>query len=117
MSNEKNLIPQAHKLTVEEQSLGGKASGKKRRFQAAFEKALGARATSAEFKELFNLFGVEEGDRTYADAIACVVVKKAANGDLSAADFARNTVGEKPKEEISLEGGVTIIDDISNTPS
>lgn len=30
MANEKNLIPQAHKLTVEEQSKGGKASAKKR---------------------------------------------------------------------------------------
>lgn len=30
MANEKNLIPQAHKLTVEEQSKGGKASAKKK---------------------------------------------------------------------------------------
>lgn len=31
MANEQNLIPQAHKLTVEEQSMGGIASGKARR--------------------------------------------------------------------------------------
>ena len=29
--NEKNLIPQAHKLTVEEQSKGGKASAESRK--------------------------------------------------------------------------------------
>lgn len=31
MANEQNLIPQAHKLTVEEQSKGGKISGEKKR--------------------------------------------------------------------------------------
>lgn len=31
MANEQNLIPQAHVLTVEEQSKGGKISGEKRR--------------------------------------------------------------------------------------
>lgn len=31
MANEQNLIPQAHKLTLEEQSAGGKASGAARR--------------------------------------------------------------------------------------
>jgi len=31
MANEQNLIPQAHKLTVEEQSRGGKISGEKKR--------------------------------------------------------------------------------------
>ena len=31
MANEQNLIPQAHKLTVEEQSKGGIASGKAKR--------------------------------------------------------------------------------------
>ena len=31
MANEQNLIPEAHKLTVEEQSKGGRASGKAKR--------------------------------------------------------------------------------------
>lgn len=31
MANEQNLVPQAHKLTVEEQSKGGKKSGEVRR--------------------------------------------------------------------------------------
>ena len=31
MANNQNLIPQAHKLTVEEQSKGGIASGERRR--------------------------------------------------------------------------------------
>lgn len=31
MANEQNLIPQAHKLTLEEQSMGGKKSGESRK--------------------------------------------------------------------------------------
>ena len=38
MANEQNLIPQAHELTVEEQSRGGKASGKARREKADLRK-------------------------------------------------------------------------------
>ena len=38
--NDKNLIPQAHRLTVEEQSKGGKASGVSRNFKGALKKRL-----------------------------------------------------------------------------
>lgn len=40
MANVDNLIPQAHKLTLEEQSAGGKASGEARRQKATFKKTL-----------------------------------------------------------------------------
>lgn len=40
MANIDNLIPQAHKLTLEEQSAGGKASGEARRQKATFKKTL-----------------------------------------------------------------------------
>ena len=40
MANEKNLIPGGHKLTLEEQSQGGKVSGEKRRLRAAVKKIL-----------------------------------------------------------------------------
>lgn len=114
MANEQNLIPGGHKLTVEEQSLGGKKSGETRRLQGALKKALGSAATSAEFKKVFDAFGIEKSDRNYAAAIACAVINKAANGDVYAAGFVRDTVGEKPKDEISLDGGVVILDDLTD---
>lgn len=40
MANEKNLIPAAHKLTVEEASKGGKMSAKKRRAKKSFREAV-----------------------------------------------------------------------------
>ena len=112
MANEQNLIPGAYTLTVEEASKGGQNSGKTRRLQGAIKKALESQANSIDFKELFQNFGIEETERNYAVAIACAVTEKAAKGDLSAASFIRDTIGEKPKEEISLDGGVVIVDDL-----
>ena len=40
MAKEDNLIPGGHKLTLEEQSAGGKASGKARREKATMKKTL-----------------------------------------------------------------------------
>lgn len=118
MANEQNLIPGnqpgGHTLTQEEQSAGGKASGRKRRLQGAIEKALDSVASSAEFEELFEQFKVDANDKTYSSAIACALVKKASQGNLDAIEMVRDTVGEKPTEDINLNGGVVIIDDLSN---
>lgn len=113
MANEQNLVPQAHVLTVEEASKGGIESGKTRRLQGAIIRALDAKASSAEYKEIFEEFNVNENDRNYAAAIGCAVIRKAAKGDLMALGFVRDTIGEKPKEEISLDGGVVIVDDLT----
>lgn len=50
MANEQNLIPQAHKLTVEEQSAGGKKSAQVRREKATLRKAMQA-LLDAEFNQ------------------------------------------------------------------
>ncbi len=115
MANEQNLIPGAHKLTVGEASKGGKKSGEVRRMQSAIIKALDSKATDEELQELFEKFNIKKGDRRYSAAIACAVVKKAAGGDLQAMSFIRDTIGEKPKDEISLDGGVVIVDDLTGT--
>ena len=117
MANEQNLKPFTSEQSREEAAAngrkGGIESGKTRRLQGAIKKALEAKATSAEFEELFENFGIEKEGRDYAAAIGCVVIQKAAKGDLSAIGFVRDTIGEKPKEEISLDGGVVILDDLA----
>ena len=115
MANEQNLIPGGHELTKEEASKGGKASGKTRRLQSAIKRALESKATSEEFNDIFEQFGIEEGDRDYSLVVACALVNKAAKGDLSAISLLRDTIGEKPKEEIDLNGGVVIVDDITTS--
>ena len=114
MANETNLIPGGHKFTLEEQSEGGKKSGEVRRLQGAIKRALESKASSADYKKIFKQFGIEENDRNYAQVIACAIITKAAQGDISAASFVRDTIGEKPKDEISLDGGVIIVDDITD---
>lgn len=114
MANEQNLIPGGHKLTSEEASKGGKASGRKRRLQGAIEHALDCKASSADFKELFEMFGIDEDDKTFVSAIGCVLAKKAAQGNLDAIQLVRDTIGEKPTEEVSLNGGVVIVDDLKD---
>lgn len=119
MANEQNLIPATaeggHQLTREEQSAGGIASGKKRRLQGAIERALDFRAPDEDYGELFKRFGIEDdGSKTFASAIACALVNKAATGNLDAIALTRDTVGEKPTEDINLNGGVMIVDDLTD---
>ena len=80
----------------------------------------GLKIVNVELSHRFETFTVaiheliEKEGRDYAAAIGCVVIQKAAKGDLSAIGFVRDTIGEKPKEEISLDGGVVILDDLAN---
>ncbi len=118
MANEQNLKVFTSEQSREEAAIngrkGGIESGKTRRLQGAIRKALESKATSAEFKELFENFGIEEDSRDYATAIGCAVIQKAAKGDLTAAGFIRDTIGEKPSEDINLNGGVVIVDDLTD---
>ena len=102
-------------MTREEQSAGGIASGKKRRLQGAIERALDCKAPDEDYGELFKRFGIEDdGSKTFASAIACALVNKAASGNLDAIALTRDTVGEKPTEDINLNGGVMIVDDLTD---
>ena len=119
MANEQNLIPftsdQDREAAAKNGRMGGIESGKTRRLQGAIKRALSSKASSTEFRELFEQFGIEDDSRDYAAAIACALITKAAKGDLSAAGFVRDSIGEKPKEEISLDGGVVIVDDLTDS--
>lgn len=101
-----------HKLTAEERALGGRKSGEKRRLQAAIKKALESKAEDERYDELFERFGIDKKSRSYAMAIACAIVQKAAGGDLSSAAYLRDTAGEKKGDEPQAVGRVVIVDDL-----
>ena len=117
MANEQNLIPGGHKLTLEEQSAGGKASGEKRRLRAAVKKILDSPMPD-DMEELLgrlNAIGINGG--TFAEGVAMAMTLNAMKGDKPSADWVRDTAGEKPKDEIEHSGGVVILsgeDDISD---
>ena len=79
MGNAKNLIPQAHKLTVEEQSAGGKKSGEVRRERKAVRELLndyidGGFESSAKLRAKARKLGVS-GDESIKKlfTVACLV--------------------------------------------
>jgi hypothetical protein len=109
MANEHNLIPGGHKLTLEEQSQGGKVSGEKRRLRAAIKKILESELPQdmEELTEKLNAIGITGG--TFAEGVAMAMALNALKGDKASADWVRDTSGEKPKDEIEHSGGVVFL--------
>lgn len=100
MANEQNLIPQAHVLTVEEASKGGKASAESRAARKTFRDGL-LLLLNEPMKD-------KEGkltDKTPQDAIIAALVKRAANGDTRAFEMIRDTIGEKPVQDVKVSTG------------
>ena len=96
MANEQNLIPQAHELTVEEASKGGRRSVESRRRRKAMREA---------FDELLSReFTDKEGNTTDGvTALVTRVYQKALKGDMRAVQFIRDTVGEMPVQKIEVD--------------
>lgn len=92
MANNGNLIPQAHTLTLEEQSRGGKKAQENR----------AKRKTLRE--ELLAL--LEQGDTQKNMTLS--VLMKALDGDLKAYEIIRDTIGEKPKEQVEQKQEIKI---------
>ncbi len=119
MANEQNLISVEElnsRRTPEQHSAdsanGGKASGETRRLRAAVKRALQG-AIPSEMSELRAYLEKSGVDTTNDNGIAFAMVLKALSGDKSAADWVRDTSGEKPKDEVDISGGaVIIVDDL-----
>ncbi len=93
MANEQNLIPQAHELTVEEASKGGKRSGEARRRKKLMREA---------FEELLSRDYHDQSGNVLdgTSALATKVFKQAMDGDLKAFEIIRDTTGQKPVERV-----------------
>ena len=106
MANEKNLIPGAHPLTVEEASKGGKASGRARAEKRDLRKAL----------ELLleQTYTDKKGvTRTGAQAITERLFTEVMKGNVKAFEVLRDTVGQKPVEKVMLaEVDQDVIDEV-----
>ena len=92
--NEDNLIP-FNKLTEEEQReiarKGGIASGESRRKRKTLK------------DELIMLLETDNNN----NKISLAVLKKALDGDIQAFTTIRDTIGEKPKDEMNLKSTIT----------
>lgn len=113
MLHEENLIP-FNQLTQEEQrkiaSEGGKASVKARRERKAIaeqmkmllELPLKDKNTKSKIKKL----GINADDLNNQMAMVISIYQKALKGDVNAFKEIRDTIGEKPQENINLSGNV-----------
>lgn len=79
MSNKSTLVPQAHKLTVEEASKGGRASVESRREKKAM------RETLEELLAMTHIDMMTGIESTKREAVAAALVERAISGDVSAA--------------------------------
>lgn len=105
MANEQNLIPQAHKLTVEEASMGGIASGKVRKqrkmLKELLEEVADKQVKSEKIKATLAEMGFEDNEQTNQLAIAVRVILGAVQGDhKSIAEFMDGT-GQKITRNIN----------------
>lgn len=97
MANEQNLVrgDDAHKLTVEEASKGGKASAEARRRKKDLRLAL-EMLLEKDFKD--------KNGKTISgtEAVTAKLFEKAMKGDVRAFETLRDTVGQKPVDKLEV---------------
>lgn len=101
MANEQNLIPGGHKLTLEEQSKGGIASGKARRERKTLKEELLLLLSE-------NITDKRGNTATAQKAVSSALLKKAMTGDTRAFEIIRDTIGEKPVDKVEMKTDVNI---------
>ena len=92
MANIENLIPGGHKLTLEEQSMGGKASVEARRKRKSLK------------EELLLMLEDEEVQKS----VTIALINQAQKGNVKAYETIRDTIEEKPVEKV--QSTQTIVD-------
>lgn len=97
MANEKNLVrgDEAHKLTAEEQSMGGKRSAEVRREKRELRKAL-------EILLEQEVRDKKGNTATGIEAVSMALFQKALKGDVRAFEVLRDTIGQKPIEKVQV---------------
>lgn len=96
LANENNLIPQAHKLTVEEQSKGGQKSvvarREKKTFRELTELVLTTKNNDEDLRAFAAMFGIEDPDNKLLTVLG--MVKAAIGGNHNAFDRLIELSGE-----------------------
>ena len=113
MANEQNLIPRQHKLTVEEQSRGGTASGAARRRKRSLKETadifLSLPVSDRKRWNKIAKTGVDPEDIDNQMAMIIGLTMAATAGDAKAAKVIVDLLGEDGKDH---GGEVQIIDDL-----
>jgi len=97
MANEQNLIPQAHRLTVEEASKGGRKSGEARRRKRNLQELV-----NMAFEKVVS--HDKDGRPITADeAMVLKQLQNALDGDTKAFITLRDTAGQAPIQRVEVD--------------
>lgn len=105
MANEKNLKPVRTKKEARERGRnGGKASAKKRQqnktFKEIISKFLDGQVNNEELKQQMIKFGFADNEVSNKSCAVFALWKEAIKGNTKAFELLRDTIGEKPIEQI-----------------
>ena len=108
MANDENLIPMNRRTKKEQREIaskGGKASGearrKKRDMRQAAEMLLNMPVSNKQstMKATLTALGIKEEDMDYSMGVLAAMLVQAANGNVKAATFLRDTTGQNPAQQ------------------
>lgn len=105
--NEDNLVSLGERTTEEQREIarkGGVASGKARRRKRTMAEALQLitnTPVNTEQAKILQKYGFAEQDCTYLMLMMIKAVQMASEGNLKAAEFVRDTLGESPQYKIN----------------
>ena len=109
-NNEQNLIPFNERTEEERRELAkkaGKASGEARRKKKSMREAakmlLELPIKSKDLRRNLELLGIDSSEATYETAIMVAMMREAMKGNVKAAVFCREMLGEDPRIRIQEE--------------
>ena len=109
MANDENLIPMNRRTESERRKIataGGKASGaarrKKRDMRKTAEMLLNMPVSNKQssMKAMLSALGIDEEDMDYSRGVMAAMLVQAANGNVNAAKFLRDTAGQNPTQQL-----------------
>jgi hydroxymethylpyrimidine pyrophosphatase-like HAD family hydrolase len=114
MANEENLIPftsdQSREEAKENGRKGGIASGKARRERKAFRETLETllsmnmeNGEGVAIDDIASFKGIKGQNISVQEAILIAQVQKAMKGDTKAAEYVRDSIGQKPTDKIEAD--------------
>lgn len=110
-----NLQPATKETAREKGRNGGIRSGQVRRQKKKLKDTLAMLLDLppgfANQKEILTMLGINEEDQTNQTLIAVSMIQAAASGDVKAAAFVRDTVGEKPTDKIETSVTTSPLDE------
>ena len=113
MAGVENLVPQSERTKEEQRAvakMGGIASGKVRREKKAMKETLETllsmplkNGQETDLEEIQSLAATKGKNITVQEAIMLAQIQKAMKGDTKAAEYVRDTIGQKPDNKMNID--------------